>query len=88
MEMSFWREALLMVGAALAAAFGLARISLALHRGLVERFIGFIDAGALRQETSFRRLSASVDRLSANIGENTALVRRWAEHSRQEIGKS
>lgn len=79
MEVGLWREAMVMVGGAIAAAIALARLSFTLHRALVERFMEFVEKSLERQEATHEKLCGSVDSLTRGISENTGIVRRLAE---------
>lgn len=79
MEVGLWREAMVMVGGAIAAAIALARLSFSLHRTLVERFMEFVEKSLERQEATHEKLCGSVDSLTRGISENTGIVRRLAE---------
>ncbi len=79
MEVGIWREAMVMVGGAIAAAIALARLSFSLHRALVERFMDFVTKSLERQEARHEKLCGSVDSLTRGITENTGIVRRLAE---------
>lgn len=74
-------QTIALVGGALASAFGLVRLSFALHRTTAERFMEFLDKSLRQQEAANARLADALDKLSETSRENNTLLRRMSDEA-------
>lgn len=74
-----WTELFALLGSFIASAFALVRVSLAQHRAMVDRFIGFLEESVRRQEEVNTRFQSALDRLTDSVQENSAMLARITE---------
>ena len=79
MTFDSWTELLSLLGSFVASAFALLRVSLAQHRAMVDRFVAFLEESVRRQEEVNGRFQSTLDRLTDNVQENSAMLSRMAE---------
>jgi len=84
MEMNGQLVAIL--GAAVASAFALIRMSMSQHRSLIDRFVGFLETGMRRSDRANERIAAAVDSLGDTVRENTAVISRLSERMPRTFG--
>jgi hypothetical protein len=69
------------LGAAVASAFALIRLNMNQNRSLIDRFVGFLEAGLNRTDKANERIAEAVDRLVDTVHENTTVIRQLADRS-------
>ncbi|MEQ1823166.1 MAG: hypothetical protein ABL949_11695 [Fimbriimonadaceae bacterium] len=79
MSFSSWTELIALLGSFVASAFTLLRYSLGQHRGMVDRFVAFLEDSVHRQEAVNRGFAEAIDRLTETVRENSLLITRLAE---------
>lgn len=79
LEGGSWSELFALLGSFIASAFALVRFSLAQHRALADRFIGFLEESVRRQEEVNDRFQVAIDRLTESVQENSAMLGRMGE---------
>lgn len=77
--MTDWPNLLGVVGAFVASAFALMRMTLNQQKALTDRFVGFLEASLRNQESTILGFRQSVDQLRDTVQENTVVVRHIAE---------
>lgn len=79
LEGGSWSQLFALLGSFVASAFDLVRFSLAQHRALADRFIGFLEESVRRQEEVNDRFQVAIDRLTESVQENSAMLGRMGE---------
>ena len=79
MSFGSWTELFALLGSFIASSFALVRVSLAQHRAMVDRFIGFLEESVRRQEEVNDRFQGAIDRLTESVQENSAMLGRMGE---------
>jgi hypothetical protein len=74
-----WQEPTALLAGFAGSAFALMRLALTQHKSLTDRFVGYVETSAGRQDETLRGLKSSVDALRDGVRENTQVVRRIAE---------
>lgn len=79
MTFDSWPELFGLAGSFLASVVALVRFSLNQHRALADRFIAFLESALKRQEEANARFQETLERLTENVQENSALLTRIAK---------
>lgn len=79
-------ELVAILGAAMASAFALVRMSLGQHRSLIDRFVSFLESGMKRSDSAHERIANAVDALGETVRENTAVISRLTERMPHTFG--
>ncbi|MBS1721793.1 MAG: hypothetical protein JSS66_02170 [Armatimonadetes bacterium] len=84
--MNEWNELVTLLAGFLATAFAILRLAVAQNRGVMDRFVSFLEGAVQRQDHTIDGLREAVERLNDGVRENTLLVRQMSEWL--QVGRS